>query len=627
MTTITTFRLAAGGARAHVGPLIGVSLVLALAATLLSATGVIVQSGADADGGFLATLAASFAGTTVMVVVLVVASSVTLALRRRRRELALLRAVGATRSQVRRLISTELTLVTAFAAPLGAVPGLALADRLTPWLVQEGIVPRGHALTVGPAPAISAVLLLLTVALLAAALATRETLRTPVTEAVRESLVEPGTVGRGRRVVALAMTVLGLTIALTPVVLSGVIGSAMAVTSTFLLVGATALAGPVLVAWCLRHDAVLRLFGHGAAGRLAVANTRGFSRRLTTAVLPLALVLAVGTVQTTTDRTLSEAAARELTAGLHADLVVPVDGASSDTLEAISRTPGVTASAPLASTTARVRTDPEDLPGLESILWEPAVLRVLPSDLQRMLDPSVVDGSLDDLARPGTVAASRDALLGTGIGIGDTVGLRLGSVESQARVVAVYERSLGFGDYLAGDATVRAHGLAAPVDTVLLRTDPGAPVAERLAAQGLPALDERRYARAADPDTGARQVSLILLFALLGFVGLAAANVLVMTTAGRRGELELLLRTGATRLQLLAMATLEALVAALVAWAIGTASVLPAVLGVGFGLLGTSGPRIDLAAYAILTLLVLAVTLLTIVPTVAAGLRTSRLRR
>ncbi len=56
-----------------------------------------------------------------MVVVLVVAATVSLALRGRRRELALLRAVGATRAQARALIGAEVLLVGMVAAPLGAV--------------------------------------------------------------------------------------------------------------------------------------------------------------------------------------------------------------------------------------------------------------------------------------------------------------------------------------------------------------------------------------------------------------------------------------------------------------------------------------------------------------------------
>jgi putative ABC transport system permease protein len=618
---MSTLRLAASGARAHRGSLAGTFLVLALAGALLSMTGVLIQSGSGPDGGILAALAGSFAGTAIVVVMLVVASTVALGLRQRRRELALLRAVGATRQQVRGLVGAELALVTAVAAPLGAIPGLLLTSRLTPMLVEGGVVPEGFHLSVTPGPAVAAVLLLLPVALVAAALATRETLRAPVTEAVRESTVEPRTIGRGRRITALSLAVLGLGVALTPVLVSGVIGSATAASSAFLLVGAAALAGPLVVAWMLGRDAVLRRVARGASGRLALANTRGFSRRLTTAVVPLALALAAGTVQTTTDRTVIEAASRQLADGLHADLVVtPGDGHAD--AGAVLRTPGVTAAAPISAVTAQVRTDEDDVPGFDGLSWETASVQVLPTRLDGLLDPGVVDGSLAGLARPDTVAVSTDALLGTGIGVGETVGLRLGGQEGRATVVATYERGLGFGDYLTGQATQRAHDVEAGPVAVLVRASEPDRVAAALAGQGMTTVSEAAYVDdAVDASAGERRLSAVLLLALLAFIALAAANTLVMTTAARREELALLRRTGATPRQLVTMASVEALIAAATAWAIGTAAVIPAVLGVGFGLLGPSGPRLDLTTYAALSGLVLLISLTTVVPTVARQLR------
>jgi putative ABC transport system permease protein len=94
-----------------------------------------------------------------------------------------------------------------------------------------------------------------------------------------------------------------------------------------------------------------------------------------------------------------------------------------------------------------------------------------------------------------------------------------------------------------------------------------------------------------------------------------------MTTAGRRAELDLLRRTGATRKQLLRMAWVESLITGAAAWVIGTVAVIPAVLGVGFGLLGASMPGVGWTAYAVLSLLVFAISVLTIVPTVVRSLR------
>lgn len=618
---MTTLRLAVAGARAQRGPLTASFLVLGLAAALLSVTGVLIQSGTGAGGGMLAALAGSFAGTAIVVVILVVASTVGLSLRQRRRELALLRAIGATRRQVRRLVAAELGLVTAVAGPIGAAAGMILAGRLTPVLVDGGVVADGFDMTMTPVPALSAIALLVPVALVAASLATRETVRTPPTEAVRQSIVEPQAVGRGRRLTALVLTVFGLAVALTPVVVSGTIGAASAASSAFLLVGAAALAGPLLVAWCLNRHGLLRLLSRGPAGRLAVANTRGFSRRLTTAIVPLALALAAGTVQSTTNRTVAEASTRQLAAGLQADLVVaPADGLSDRQTASLSGTPGVDSVVALSSTMAQLRVEPknEDVPALDGLSWESASVRILPEDVGSTVDPDVQDGSLADLGRPDTVAVSRDALFATGVGVGDTVGLRLGGEETEATVVATYERGLGFGDYLTGVATARAHRVSTVADTALLVTSSPGEVRRALADQGVTAVDEAAYVdRAATAGAGERRLSLVLLLSLLAFIVLAAANTLVMTTAGRWEEFALLHRTGATRRQLIATATVESIIAAVTAWAIGTAAVVPAVLGVGFGLLGASGPRVDLTTYAALSALTVLIALGTVIPTVA----------
>jgi putative ABC transport system permease protein len=617
--TTTEIKQAWSSVRAHRGSLTGTVLVIALAAALLAATGRLLESGlrastTEGDPGLLAALAGSFAGTALVVVVLVVASTVTLALRQRRRELALLRAVGATRTQVRRTVSTELVLLTLLAAPLGAVPGLAAAGLTRPLLRDAGMIGEHTALVPSPAAAVAAVVLLLPVALVAGRLATRETLRLPPTAAVRDSGVEHREVGRVRRTLAWVTAAVGLLAAGSPLVVPGTVGSASAATSALLLVGAAALAGPLLVTWLLDHTRALSGRLRRPAARLALANSRGFSRRLATAVVPLAVMLAVGTVQSSVDRAVGTAATEQLRAGLHPDLVV-----SSSDVAAVEAASGVEHAYPLGSATARIRTDDEDVPGLSALSWETMALRVLPvGGTGDSLDPGVVDGSLADLDEPGTVAVSTDARFETGHGLGDDVEVRLpGDRATTLRVVAVYERGLGFGGYLVGTATVPTSP-----DTVLVRTDDIGRARSSLAELGLTAVTPTAYAeQATSADAGEQRLSLVLLLALLAFVAVAAANALVMSTSGRRSELVLLRRTGATRRQLVSMALVEALVTAGVAWLIGTVAVVPAVIGVSAGLLGFAVPAVDLTTYAVLSLVVLGVAVGSIVPTVAARSR------
>lgn len=573
--------LATAGARAHRAAFAGTALTLAAAGAVLSVVGVLLETGfrggAGVDGGLLVTLASSYAGTALVVVLLVVSATVTLALRGRRRELALLRTVGATRRQVRQQVAREVLLVAALAVPLGALPGTLLSDRLAPLLADAGVLAPGAGLALSPLPAVGALALLLPTALLAGRLATRETLRTAPAAAVRESAVEPPTVGTTRLVVALVLAASGLSAAFTPVVVPGTIGGATAATSAFLLLGALALAGPLLVGWAFGRVPESR----EPAARLAVHNLRGFSRRLTGVVVPLALALATGTVQTTVDDTVVEAAHRQLTAAVGTDHVVTGDVAGLGT--------------PLADVPAEVRTDSDDLP--DSLVWEDTALRTVPASTPTsVLDPDVTRGALADLATPGTVAVSSDTAFELSVGLGDQVTVRLDGVERSLDVVAVYERGLGLGGFLTDPGT-----LGDPVPHTALVDGPVG------AAPGRTVQGVDEYAAAATSAAGADQrLSTVLLLLLLVFVGLAAANALVLTTAGRRAELALLARTGTTRRQLLRMSAVEAALTGLLAWVVGTLVVVPAVLGVTGGLLGPAVPVVDWATYGVLSGLVLA---------------------
>ncbi|MCY7401853.1 MAG: hypothetical protein LH477_13045 [Nocardioides sp.] len=180
---------------------------------------------------------------------------------------------------------------------------------------------------------------------------------------------------------------------------------------------------------------------------------------------------------------------------------------------------------------------------------------------------------------------------------------------STPTVVAVYERGLGFGDYLTGPGGLAAHQPDAISESLLVAAAPGslAAVTAELADLGVTAQTTSAYAESATA-AGAteRALSTVLLLALLLFVLLAAANTLVMVTVRRRSELRLYGRTGATRGQLVRMVTIEAALTGGLAWLIGTLAALPGVLGVSVGMLGATVPPVDVNAYLALSVAVLA---------------------
>lgn len=623
---------AVSAVRVHRASLAGSALVVVLAAALLTATGAWVEAGArlsgsagaasDPSASMLLAVASSFAGTAVLIALLVVASTFAGALRPRSREFALLRAVGATTAQVRSSITAEVLVVFLVAAPLGTVPGLLLAPRLTGVLQAGGVVPEGFAMSLSPWPVLATLVLLVPTALVAARVAARESARLSPATALQRAAVERSGLSRGRRVTAVALAGAGLAVAGVPFVLPGVLGSAAATTSAFLLVTAAALAGPLLVGWAARRG--LTLGRRGAVTTLALANARGFSRRLTGAIVPLALLLALGTVQSGVNAGVTEAAGRQVRAGVTADLVV-TGAAGPDDVARVAALPGVAAAGATGLVPAQVVTDEpdEDLPFLDGLSWEAAALRTVPAD-SGLLDPGVRSGDLAALQEEDTIALSREAALGAAR-LGQPVRVRIGGAERELTVVALYERGLGLGDYLVGErvaAEAAAAGVAPEGSTVLVRLDaPDAAPAVRdaLASDGLHVTDAAGYAAAVrSAAAGEQGLSTWLLLALLAFVGVAAANTLVLLVRSRGPELALLRRTGATRRQLLAMVAVESGLTTLTALAVGAACVLPALVGVGQGLLGSPLPVLDAGVLAGLAAAVVAIGVL--VP-VAAALR------
>lgn len=605
-------RLALGGAWAHRGSLAGTALALAVAAALLAVSGVLIQTGLSGGTatGMLTALAGSFSGTVMMATLMVVASTVALALRGRQEDFALLRAVGATHRQVRTLVAIEVMALALLATPVGALAGVAASVLLDPLLVTAGLLPTGSGVVLGAAPVLGELLVLLPVTALAAMVATRETLRSSPTQAVRRRGIESGPVGRARIITGIVVGTAGLASALSPLFVPGTLGAASAGISAFLLIGVAALLGPLLFSGVLGGLPAPA----GPATQVALSNLRGFSRRLTSAVVPLALVLAAGAVQTSLDRTVLEAARIQVAEGLDGNVALPaqVDPIPLRTL------PGVTEVSSLRSVAAEVLTD-EDLAQFDSLAWTPTRIGVFADQF----DPGVVDGSLDSLEGAGTIAVSQDAALETG-GVSSRVTVRFGAMETTTTVVAVYERGLGFGDHLTGQGTIDALDLSPVDEAVLLRTDSSH---EASVATATGARTPAQYATDAVEGDGTAGLSAVLLLALLSFVVIAAANTLLMITARRREEFRMLHRIGATGGTLVRMSALEALLTGIAAWMIGAVAALPALLGSNLGLLGLRAPAIDLVTYGALSVLVLVLPLVMMVPVAWSLARLARPRR
>ena len=109
---------------------------------------------ADADAGDpraadrvgLIAIFGTMGGIAGVVALFVVAGTFALAIAQRRRENAVLRALGATPRQVRRLLAGEALIVSLVAAALGVLAGRPLAHAIADVLADHGAAPPGFAL-------------------------------------------------------------------------------------------------------------------------------------------------------------------------------------------------------------------------------------------------------------------------------------------------------------------------------------------------------------------------------------------------------------------------------------------------------------------------------------------------
>ncbi|MFB8172738.1 FtsX-like permease family protein [Kitasatospora purpeofusca] len=277
-----------------------VALLLAIAAVTLFgslfaadlATPAAVRKAAAGPG--LMIIAGAFGEIAVLVAFFVVVNALGFALRQQHRELALLRTVAATPRQTRRLVRGEVLVTTL----LVTVPGWALGAVAARWflaaLQRRGMASPDVRVPGTPVPMLVALGVVLLVGLAASAAAARRISRIAPAAALTASSTEHARTGVLRLLAgagALAGGVLLLRLSATrPADQVDKAGQAALLGSLVLLV-AVALAGPfaarVLAA---ALGGPLRVLAPGA-GWLADANLRGYARRLSSAVVPVALLV------------------------------------------------------------------------------------------------------------------------------------------------------------------------------------------------------------------------------------------------------------------------------------------------------------------------------------------------
>jgi putative ABC transport system permease protein len=548
----------------------------------------------------LVELSTAIGGNVLLVAVFVLCATTSLAVRHRHREMALLRAIGTTPGQLRRMIAAESAVAGLVAGVLGCPLGAGVVYWLSGQFAGRGLVPPDFRPVVGPLPFLAAVGATVLTAVTAALFAARRAARVRPAEALREASAEPVRLGRGRLVtggvlLALAVSVLGLGLGYRTDFLTLV---GLANSLVLLLVIAAAVLGPLIARAAL--TALTPLLGRtGVTGWLAAANSRAGAARTAAAVTPLVLAVSFAATVVFTQTTQLDRAADEIRSGTLADHVLTAPtGLSPDLADRAAELPGVTAATGVVRSKAI---------GVGSLLGEEETVSLTaqgiePSALSATVDLDTRDGDLSALA-PDTVALSTTAASWLGLGVGDRARLHLGDgTPFTGEVIAVYGRGLGFADLTFDHDLLLSHTTAGVDRSVLVRSAPGTDTAPALSAlasgcpgsalSGAPASDDQ-----VEEQRATAWVNYVVVGVIIAYTALTVANTQAMNTAARRREFALLRLTGGSRSQVLAMMRRESLTVAVVGCLLGTLLAAPPLVLVALALTGGPLPAVPLTGW------------------------------
>lgn len=561
--------------------------------TAVAGSGAVVSVGDDRgavefldvtrDRTDLISIAGVLGGTSLLVALLVVTGTCSLSIQHRQRELAVLRAIAATPKQIRKLIGIETLLVGGFASVTGAVAGLPLGSVLFARFVSSGIIPANLRPVYTVFPPLIAAAATLIAAWGAARVAARRATRIRPTEALAEAELTPPRISAVRAVFGV-LTAAGAIVltALLTIFDTDAASQPVSIVATLLWCTSLGLLGPLVAR---PATAVLRPFLRASrvGGFLAGENLRAAAPRLGSILTPLSLLIAMACTILFAHTTEQHAAQAQANAGTHADYVVG-PRVPDDVVDTVAKVPGVRAVTEVMHATVLTNT------------IERHIIAVTPGNLQDNLDFGVQAGSMTGLT-PATMAVAA----GQGYPLGDRVTMTLPDHTSVTlTVIAVYDRRLGFGDFVLDRDLIAAH-VDVPLDDELLVSAPGVgSTAIKAALRADPSVSVlSEMAAEANPgnDVGT-QVGYLSLGLILGFTSIAVLNTLSMSVSRRTREFAGLRLIGATRRQVLAMLRWETCVTILVAAVLGTGIGLGILTAYADGMTGSAAPSVPLRSFA-----------------------------
>jgi putative ABC transport system permease protein len=523
---------------------------------------------------FLTTFLLIFAGIALVVGAFLIVNTFSILVAQRSRELALLRALGASRHQVTGSVLLEAFVLGVLGSTAGLGLGYLLAMAIRVLFAQFGLDLSGQDLVFAPRTVLAAYAVGVVVTMAAAWLPARRTGRIAPVQALRDDVALPESSLRRRLVVGLGLVVAGLA-ALGLGLFADVphpgwyVGAGVLAVLLGVSAASPVISRPFLLA---ARAAYARAFG--SIGNLAGQNSLRHPRRTTATASALMIGLTLACTMAIVGDSAKASVDKSVADNFVGDYIVSnVFGGAFPTT---------------------IAPQMEHVDGVANVVRErygfgtrdgedQGVAATDPADTLA-LGLSMTAGGVTDLV-DGTVFLADGWADDHGLGVGDAVTVEMPTGTKTWRVTGLFEDNpVVFFPVLTTLTTLAEAGIPERDNALIVFTDPGATgVQERLdqVVERLPIVTVKDEAGFAEEQRGPIDQLVMMIYALLGLALVIAVlgivNTLVLSVIERTHEVGLLRAIGVSRRQLRWMITLESVVISVLGTTLGM------VLGVGFG--------------------------------------------
>ncbi|MGD9705739.1 MAG: ABC transporter permease [Acidimicrobiia bacterium] len=531
----------------------------------------------------------AFAFVTAFVSAFIINNVFAITIGQRLQELALLRAIGASGRQVRRMVLAEALMISVLATILGIGAGVIVAKGIIALFNAAGAGFPAADIIMAPRTVLAAILVGVGITLVSVLVPARRAARVPPVAAMRPEVGFAALTSGRRKILGTIVTVVGgvlflLGLFARPGGTAGTI-ALMAIGVLLLFLGIASLSGafarPVarLLGWPI--DKLLKTPGH-LARENAARNPRRTASTASALMIGVALVSVAAVFATSLKATFSDT----LEKAVKADYILTDEsfqGLPPTLADTLTGLPELGAVSPVRGIQAEVGGDQKALGVVNG------------ASFGELVDLDVTAGSVDDLTVD-TVMLHKDPAEDLGVGVGDSIDVTyLNGVTGSLKVVGIYEDASLAGNWLISVDTLEQVSTQPPRDFFVLAklADGVEPAAGRAAIESVLAdfpqtklQDQAEFRRDQEGqiDQLLSVISVLLVFAILIAV-LGIAITLALSVYERTRELGLMRAVGMTRRQTRRMVRWEAVIVSVFGAVLGL--VLGTVLG---ALLATAVP-------------------------------------